>query len=50
MSIDFLRFCFSSSFVKLTAVVLSTYIDVGGCGCHISVKVTCIGMAVFPFS
>ena len=45
MSIAFVAFCFRREFAKLTAVVLSTWMGVEGCGCPISSKQTRRGIA-----
>ena len=36
--------------MKLMAVALSTFVDVGGCGCSILINARCIAVASWPFS
>ena len=48
MSMAFDLFCFRLLFAKASAVVLSNYIGVGGCGCPISCNQVLIGTSSWP--
>ena len=46
---DLKRFCFRFLLKKASALVLSTCIFVGGCGCPISIRVVRSGTASYAF-